>query len=123
MKTGKIKAFEFAGTAALKHGQFNRHKVFFADGQDWTFLSKGEFKKKIGEEVSYEVTNEQYKTAKFIMVENNISTPSVGGNSKDVTISKLACLKASAEFHAQRGHSEDADVINSAQIYYNWIKS
>lgn len=122
MKTGKIKAYEFAGTANLQHGQFNRHKVFFADGQEWTFLSKGEFKKKIGEEVAYEVTNEQYKTAKFKQLENNFSN-NMSSNSKDVTISKLACLKAAAEFHAQRGQSEDADVINSAQLYYNWIKS
>ncbi len=121
MKTGKIKAFEFAGTANLQHGQFNRHKVFFADGQEWTFLSKGEFKKKIGEEVAYEVTNEQYKTAKFKQIENNFST--MNNNSKDVTISKLACLKAAAEYHATRGQSEDSDVINSAQLYYNWIKS
>ena len=120
MKTGKITAFEFAGTASLKHGQFNRYKVHFADGQEWMFLTKGDFKKTIGEEVTYEITNNEYKTAKFTQMQQ--PQTSYGGNTKDVTISKLACLKASAEFHAQRGQSEDADVINTAQLYYNWIK-
>ena len=116
MKTGKITAFEFIGEVELSHGKFNKYKVHFADGQTYNFLTKGDFKKKINEEVTYEITNQEYKTAKFMQIKQNY-------NDKDTKISKLACIKAASEFHAQRGQSEDSDVVNSAQIYFNWVNS
>lgn len=66
MKTGKIVAYQPNGTAEIKGAQYNRFLVTFADGQEWKFLAKGEFKKKIGEEVQYEIKNEQYKNAAFV---------------------------------------------------------
>ena len=48
---------------------FNKFIVTFADGNDYKFLAKGEFKKQVGEEVQYQVTNQEYKNAKFVYEE------------------------------------------------------
>ena len=54
--------------------KYNRFLVTFADGQQWKFLAKGDFKKQIGDEVQYTIKNEQYKNAAFV-VENNYNAP------------------------------------------------
>ena len=66
IKTGKVVAYQPNGEAEIKGMKYNRLLVTFADGQEWKFLAKGEFKKQIGEEVQYEIKNEQYKNAAFI---------------------------------------------------------
>ena len=73
-KSGKIVSYKPDGTCEIKGMMFNRFFVTFADGQEWKFLAKGDFKKKIGETVEYKITNEQYKNASFI-VENNYNAP------------------------------------------------
>lgn len=66
IKTGKIVAYQPNGEAEIKGMTYNRFLVTFADGQQWKFLAKGEFKKQIGDEVEYEIKNEQYKNAAFV---------------------------------------------------------
>tara|TARA_B100001059_G_C17834285_1_gene586846 strand:- start:269 stop:652 length:384 start_codon:yes stop_codon:yes gene_type:complete len=65
-KSGKIVAYQPNGEAEIKGTQYNRFLVTFADGQEWKFLAKGEFKKKIGDTVEYIIKNEQYKNAAFV---------------------------------------------------------
>lgn len=62
----KITEVRPKGTAQLKHGTFTKSEVFLANGNSYTFLSKGDFKKKVGDVIDYEVTNEEYSTAKLI---------------------------------------------------------
>lgn len=62
----KIVDIRAKGTAQLKHGTFTKSEVTFANGNSYTFLSKGEFKKNIGDVIEYEITNEEYSTAKII---------------------------------------------------------
>ena len=73
-KTGKIAAYQPNGEAEIKGMKYNRFLVTFADGQQWKFLAKGDFKKQIGDEVQYTIKNEQYKNAAFV-VENNYNAP------------------------------------------------
>jgi hypothetical protein len=68
-KTGKITSYKPDGTAEIKGMTFNKFIVTFADGNDYKFLAKGEFKKQVGEEVQYQVTNQEYKNAKFVYEE------------------------------------------------------
>lgn len=68
-KTGKIISYKPDGTAEIKGMTFNKFIVTFADGNDYKFLAKGEFKKQVGEEVQYQVTNQEYKNAKFVYEE------------------------------------------------------
>jgi len=62
----KITEVRPKGTAQLKHGTFTKSEVFLANGNSYTFLSKGDFKKNVGDIIDYEVTNEEYGTAKLI---------------------------------------------------------
>lgn len=65
---GKISAISPNGEYTNKFGQkITKFKVTFADDRQYTFGSKTpEFKFKIGEEIEYEVVNEEYKNAKVI---------------------------------------------------------
>jgi len=117
MKKGKITNISPRGEYSNASGIFNKYQVRFDDGQEFQFLAKGSFKKEVGQEVEYEITNAEYKTAKLVY------SPKPTTQSKDVTISKLACLKASAEFHATRPQSDRVSVLEDARHYYNWIIS
>ncbi len=65
--TGKIVALTPNGEYTTKFGKLTtKTKVTFADGKQYTFGSIGEFKFKVGEEIKYEVTNEDYKNARVI---------------------------------------------------------
>ena len=114
---GKIKFIQEKGEWSNSSGTFNKYQVTFDDGKSYQFLAKGQFKKNIGDLIDYEVTNEQYGTAKLVY------TPPQAAPNKDVTISKLACLKAAAEFNAGRPQSDRVSVVEDAKHFYNWIIS
>jgi hypothetical protein len=44
---------------------FQKYQVSMANGDSPTFLAKGEFKKSVGQDITYE-KNEKYNTAKMI---------------------------------------------------------
>jgi len=70
----KITEIRPKGTAQLKHGTFFKNEVFLANGNSYTFLSKKEtFPKNVGDVIDYEVTNEEYGTAKLIYVQDKPS--------------------------------------------------
>ena len=115
---GKIKFIQEKGEWSNSSGTFNKFQVTFDDGKSYQFLGKStKFKKNIGDLIDYEVTNQQYGTAKLIYTQ-----PQAAPN-KDVTISKLACLKAAAEFNASRPQSDRVSVVEDAKHFYNWIIS
>jgi hypothetical protein len=126
MKTGKIKHIDPIGSWNDKE----KYKVTFADGNQYTFFAIGEFKFKVGDEISYEITNEQYKNARIpqdqYSKENATpvnSTPKANyvTTSKDELIVKQTCIKAAAEFNAQRTGVDVNSIINDAQLMFNWI--
>lgn len=114
---GKIKFIQEKGEWSNSSGTFNKFQVTFDDGQSYQFLAKGQFKKQVDDLVEYEVTNKQYGTAKLVYTQPQAAP------SKDVTISKLACLKAAAEFNASRPQSDRVSVVEDAKHFYNWIIS
>ena len=115
---GKIKFIQEKGEWSNSSGTFNKFQVTFDDGQSYQFLGKStKFRKNIGDLIEYEVTNKQYGTARLISTQAQTTT------SKDVTISKLACLKAAAEFNASRPQSDRVSVVEDAKHFYNWIIS
>ena len=120
MKTGKIKFIDSDG----EWNGLQKFKVTFADGERFTFFSKGNFKAEIGDEIKYEVSNAERETAKLIR-ENSFSTPNqVGGaTSKDQLIMRQTCIKASAEFNAKRENSSSDTVIEDAEKWFNWLTS
>ena len=66
----QIKEIRPKGTAQLKHGTFQKNEVFLSNGNSYTFLSKGDFKKNVGDEIEYEITNEEYGTAKLVYTQD-----------------------------------------------------
>ena len=126
MKTGKIKHIDPIGSWNDKE----KYKVTFADGNQYTFFAIGEFKFKVGDEISYEITNEQYKNARIpqdqYSKENATSASSMPKTnyittSKDELIVKQTCIKAAAEFNAQRTEVDVNSIIKDAQLMFNWI--
>ena len=96
-----------------------KYKVTFDDKDEYTFFAVGEFKFSVGDTINYEVTNAQYKNAKIPKSEYDKKKTFSPANSKDITISKLACLKASAEFH-QHHFKDDDIVLQTAQKFFDW---
>ena len=109
-KTGKIKSVDPNG---LWNG-LTKYKVTFADGNQYTFFAKGNFKFDVGDTITYEVTNEEYKNAKIPQdqykkeakpIQDN-SQAAVNFVSKDHLIVRQTCIKAAAEFNAGRSTAD-----------------
>jgi len=124
MKTGKI-------THIDQGGQWNgltKYKVTFADGNQYTFFAKGSFKFNVGETITYEVTNEEYRNAKIPLDaykkdsgSNEQPKTNYSTSNKDELIIRQTCIKAAAEFNAQRTAVDVSNIINDAEIMFNWI--
>ena len=67
MKTGKITHITPKGTYSNGNGVFNKFRINLADGSYYNFLAKGDFKKSVGDEIEFTVTNEDFKSAKLEM--------------------------------------------------------
>ena len=122
MKTGKIKHIDPNG---LWNG-LTKYKVTFADGEQYTFFAKGNFKFKIGDDIKYEVTNQEYKNArkpqdqyKEEAVEE--TSPKAVYVDKNDLIIRQTCVKASSELNAGKG-TDVVQVLLDAETMYNWIK-
>jgi hypothetical protein len=74
MKTGKIKHITPKGTWSNSHGEFNKFRIDLADGTYYNFLAKGNFTKSENDEISFTVTNEEFKTAKLEMPKPTFQT-------------------------------------------------
>tara|TARA_E500000318_G_scaffold105680_1_gene112850 strand:+ start:603 stop:998 length:396 start_codon:yes stop_codon:yes gene_type:complete len=113
MATGKITFIEPAvpPTYQSKWGLMHAHQVTFADGNKYQFSSKGEFKKSVGDEIEYEVTNAQYKTAKLINnfnpMNNNGQTMSPRNSSTNDWILLQVCYKENMQAYAK----ENKDIV------------
>lgn len=127
MRTSTIRAI-------APNGQWNgmdKHLVTMADGVQYTFFVKsGEaFPKGLNEEVTFEVTNEQYKNAKFVgktydkPYQKNYQKPSyqpaTPSTNKDDLIVRQTVIKSAAEFNARNGNIDL--LLEHAEIMYNWI--
>lgn len=114
-------------------GQWNgmdKYLVTMADGIGYTFFYKqGEpFPKSLNEEVQFEVTNDQYKNARFAKAYQNYdkpyqksynNQPSTPSTSKDDLIVRQTVIKSSAEFNARNGNIDL--LLEHAELMYNWI--
>tara|TARA_R110002051_G_scaffold223836_1_gene287030 strand:+ start:1071 stop:1442 length:372 start_codon:yes stop_codon:yes gene_type:complete len=122
MKTGKIKHIDPNG---LWNG-LTKYKVTFADGEQYTFFAKGNFKFKIGDDIKYEVTNQEYKNARIPQDQykeeavEETSPKAVYVDKNDLII-RQTCVKASSELNAGKGN-DVVQVLLDAETMYNWIK-
>mgnify|MGYP003139771051 CR=1 FL=1 len=113
---GKIKFIQEKGEWSNSSGTFNKFQVTFDDGKSYQFLGKStKFKKNIGDIVEYEVTNEQYKTARLSY------TPPQAAPNKDQLIIRQSMVKAAVDFHRGNPQSDVHTVLADAQILIDFI--
>ena len=112
---GKIKFIQEKGEWSNSSGTFNKYQVHFDDGQSYQFLAKGDFKRKVGDECEYEITNKQYGTAKLIY------TPPQAAPNKDQLIIRQSMVKAAVDFHRGNPQSDVHTVLADAQILIDFI--
>ena len=115
----KITQIEPKGTYTNASGTFNKYQVYLANGNNYQFLAKGEFKKQVGETIDFEVTNEQYNTAKLIY---NKPIQSTNGNREQIIV-RQSMVKAAADFHASRPNADIQTVLHDAQLLINFVNN
>lgn len=130
MKTGRITNVDASGTFESYGSTLTRNKVTMATGETYTFNSKGAFKKNVGDEVEFEVTNEQYNNAKLIYNPNNVSVnnptllaaPVQKTNDVQKLIVRQSSIASAVNFYKDKQSSED-EVIEFAERLVNYIYS
>jgi hypothetical protein len=125
--TSKIKSILPNGNWSSKYGTMYSFKVTFEDGVTIEANSKSEQPPyKVGDEMSYEVTNDDPKfgaKGRVFKPEagqfSNNARPAVG-DARDVMIMKQTALKCASEFNAQRSVAVQV-VIDDAQAMFDWL--
>lgn len=133
MKTSKITHVELASPptwANPKDGTvFNRYAVNFANGERYTFLARGQFRKAVGEDAQYQVKNEDMKTAKLMTEMNKqqfkpqVYNKSNTGGKNDETqtlIIRQSSMSSACNFYQQRDATEE-EVINYARKIEQYV--
>jgi len=119
MLTSKITHIEPKGVWSNGTNTFQKYQVSMANGDSPTFLAKGEFKKSVGQDVTYE-KNEKYNTAKIVQ-----ETPYQAPAKKDdvqTYIIRQSMLKAAVDYHA--GQPVDVnDVMDTARVFINFVNN
>ena len=115
----KITQIEPKGTYTNASGTFNKYQVYLANGNNYQFLAKGEFKKEVGQVIDFEVTNEQYNTAKLIYKPIQAAPPA----NREQIIVRQSMVKAAADFHASRPNADIETVIADATKLINFVNN
>jgi len=124
MKTGKITNVEPSGTFESYGSTLTRNKVTLATGEVYTFNSKGQFKKNVGDEIEFEVVNEQYGNAKLIYNPNKPQqeAPVKKGDDVQKFIIRQSSVASAVNFYKDKPSSED-EVLDFAERIVNYIYS
>ena len=123
--TGKITAIDQNGVFSNNYGTFNKFRVTMATGVVYNFNAKDDFKHSVGDEVSFEVTNEQYNAAKLI-VENNF-TPKQNkqsGNKDEVQkfIIRQSSIASACNYLAGKDlENAGRDILELAKEFENFV--
>ena len=120
MLTSKITHIEPKGVWNNGTTTFQKYQVSMANGDSPTFLAKGEFKKSVGQDITYE-KNEKYNTAKMIQDKPTYVAPTQS-NKEDVQtyIIRQSMLKAAVDYHAGYQTSID-DVLQTARQFITFV--
>lgn len=129
MKTGKITFIQADGTFESYGNTLSKYKVTLATGEVFTFNAKGDFKKNVGDEIEFEVTNEQYGNAKLIYNKpfqaapqyNQATTPQKKDDVQKFII-RQSSVASSVNFWKDKGGSEQ-QVLDFAEKIVNYIYS
>lgn len=110
MKTSKVKFVMPKGEREVNGRQFNQYYVGMENGDKKYFLAVGEFKKKVGEDIEYELKGEYQ--AKLLQAKQT--------DNVQIYIIRQSMLKAAIDFHAKNDVDEDT-VIETARLFVNYV--
>ena len=117
----KVTFIEPKGTWSNGKTTYNKYQVSLANGNSYNFLAIGEFKKKVGDEIEYEVKDEKYMNAKLIQPKPQI-TPNYSNRSDDThqSILRQVAFKGAIEL-CSNGKIKLDEVSDFTNEFYNLI--
>ncbi len=110
MKTSKVKFVMPKGEREVNGRQFNQYYVGMENEDKKYFLAVGEFKRKVGEPIEYELKGEHQ--AKLLQPQKT--------DDVQTCIIRQSMLKAAVDFHAKNNVDEEM-VIETARIFVNYV--
>ena len=122
--TGKITGIDPNGDFSNNYGTFNKYRVTMATGLVYNFLAKGDFTHSIGEEVEFEVTNEQYNSAKLVMEKQGGFKSKSSGSKDDVQkyIIRQSSISSACNYLAKTELTNpERDIVELAKAFENYV--
>lgn len=117
--TGKIEAIEPMGEIQSKYGILNKYRVTFEDGDIVSFNAKGDFKKNVGDEVTYE-KDIKYGNGKLIYEKPQQFQPKKTEDTQTYII-RQSMLKAAIDFHADNRGKSEHQILETAKYFVNYV--
>ena len=114
----KITHIEPKGTWNNGQRTFNKYQVSFANGDSLSFLAVGEFKKNVGDVITYE-KNEQHQTGKIVYEQQQQAT----APKDDVQryIIRQSSLNRATDLYSRSGVWDEQQIIETARIFENYV--
>ena len=121
--TSKITHIEPKGVWSNGQNTFQKYQVTMANGDSLQFLAKGDFKRSVGQDITYE-KNEKYGSGKMIREEQSFTQPHTTQHKEDVQtyIIRQSMLKAAVDYHAGYQTSID-DVLQTARQFITFVNN
>jgi len=117
--TGKIEAIEPMGEIQSKYGTLNKYRVTFESGDIVSFNAKGDFKKNIGDEVTYE-KDIKYGNGKLVYEKPQQFQPKKTEDTQTYII-RQSMLKAAIDFHADNRGRTEHQILETAKYFVNYV--
>jgi hypothetical protein len=108
------------GTWSNGQATFNKFRVGFANGDILSFLAKDEFKKNVGDDITYE-KNPQFGTGKVIYDKPSFTPPTQKTVDTQEKIVRQSMLKAAVDFHSSNHAKTEQQVLQTAQIFIDFV--
>jgi len=119
-QTGRITSIEPMGTWSNGQQTFNKFRVGFANGDILSFLAKDEFRKNVGDNITYE-KNPQFGTGKIIYDNPTFEKPTQKTVDTQEKIVRQSMLKAAVDYHSNNHGKTEQQVLQTAQIFIDFI--
>ena len=119
MLTSKITHIEPKGVWSNGQNTFQKYQVTMANGESLQFLAKGEFKRSVGQDITYE-KNEKYGTGKLVREEQTFTPAPQQKEDVQTYIIRQSMLKAAVDYHAGYQTSID-DVLQTARQFITFV--
>ena len=125
--TGKIVSIEPIGQVENQYGIMEKYRVKFDNNDILSFKAKGEFKKRVGETILYDKYPQQgngsvvYEKPINDNEQYNDNRPTQKTIDTQEKIVRQSMLKAAVDFHATNHGKSEQQVLQTAQLFIDFI--